>query len=58
MLGQCKRFTTKHRFADGFYTHVVLIDDDISFDIDTLDLRLKRLGLIILSYQQMQLMQE
>ena len=38
-----KRFTAKHRFADGFYTHVVLIDDDISFDIDTLDLMIEKI---------------
>lgn len=37
-----KRFVTKHRYSDGFYTHVVLIDDDIIFDIDTLDLMLQR----------------
>lgn len=37
-----KRFVTKHRYSDGFYTHIVLIDDDIVFDIDTLDLMLQR----------------
>lgn len=37
-----KRFITRHRYADGFYTHVVLIDDDIVFDIDTLDMMLQR----------------
>ncbi len=37
-----KRFVIKHRYADGFYTHVVLIDDDILFDIDTLDMMLQR----------------
>lgn len=38
-----KRFVTRHRYADGFYTHVVLIDDDIVFDIDTLDMMLQRI---------------
>lgn len=37
-----KRFVTRHRYSDGFYTHVVLIDDDIIYDIDTLDLMLQR----------------
>lgn len=37
-----KRFVTRHRYADGFYTHVVLIDDDVIYDIDTLDLMLQR----------------
>ena len=37
-----KRFTIKHRYADGFYTHIVIIDDDISFDLDTLDLMIEK----------------
>lgn len=37
-----KRFVTRHRYADGFYTHVVIIDDDIIYDIDTLDLMLEK----------------
>lgn len=38
-----KRFTIKHRYADGFYTHIVIIDDDVSFDVDTLDLMIERI---------------
>lgn len=38
-----KRFVTRHRFADGFYTHVVIIDDDVSFQTDTLDLMLEKI---------------
>lgn len=38
-----KRFTTKHRFSDGFYTHVVIIDDDVSFDIEVLNLMIERI---------------
>lgn len=37
-----KRFLIKHRYADGFYTHIVIIDDDISFDIPTLELMIER----------------
>ena len=38
-----KRFTIKHRYSDGFYTHVVIIDDDISFEIPTLDLMIEKI---------------
>lgn len=38
-----KRFTIRHRYADGFYTHVVIIDDDVSFTVDTLDLMLEKI---------------
>jgi hypothetical protein len=41
--GAAKRFTIKHRYADGFYTHIVIIDDDVSFDVDILDLMLQRI---------------
>lgn len=38
-----KRFVTRHRFTDGFYTHAVIIDDDVSFDVDTLDLMIEKI---------------